>query len=1067
VRNFTALVFGLLFNSLLIAQSPGTALVRHAPALNGTVEGSIHQMSAESTTLNGGARVTGDLFVPGTPTVRLNGSPTYGGTQDGPGSATPTNHTITLNGGASLGHVVRRTDAIALPAVAAPPQPAGTRSVSLNNSSQTPGDFVTLKNLTLNGNVGPIAVPPGTYGNFTANSGGFTLGTAGATTPEVYNFQNLTLNGNSRLDVVGPVIVTLANGVSANGSIGSSANPAWLTLNFASGGLTLNGNVSVHGHVTAPSGTVIINGNSQLVGGLVADRLTINGSGLLKLVAPVVVNQLPSVTLTAPANGSSFTAPATINLAATAADSDGTVVKVEFYQGSSKVGEDTVAPYQFTTASLSAGGYTFTARAFDNQGASTSSAAVNVTVVAPTNQPPTVAFTAPTNGASFIAPAGFTLAATAADSDASIAKVEFYRDGTKLGEDALAPYEFAVSGLAAGTHHFLARATDNGGLATDSTAITITVTTPNVPPTVALTAPAAGATFTLPLTLTLSAVAADSDGTVAKVEFFNGDTKLGEVLAPSTPPATFTLTFTLTLPGTYALTARATDNAGSSTTSDAVTVAVTDNSVPFLANFEPAEGYQPGTLHGQKGWIVDGPASIATSPVYAGQQAVSVAPATPPALLVRAFANSDPSVTFVDLFAQPAAATTASGGVFFETDAAQVALTGTGFAGILQVFSGDGAGGGTWLPTGEGPALDASGRATNWLRLTARADYTGKTWDLYLNGRMIAANLGFLNNTQPAFTDLGLGGHATLVTGFDDLLVGFENPLFADADHDGMDDAWETAHGLNPALNDRDTDLDQDGLTNLQEYLLETDSNNADSDGDGLPDGLEAEFGYDPTRAEPGVSLDSDEDGDGLTLAQELLLQTDPHTADQLGDRDADGDGLTDVWEAAHGTDPRQPESVTVLNTDADGDNLTLYQEALAGTDPNNADTDGDGLRDDYEVSKGLDPLVNDGALDPDGDGVSNLDEHHRGTDPDDYYNGKAHEILPFIGGEFDLGARGLIAVRVTDLAGNPLINAPVILELQEGTSQIALTPDGPAVGRTAEIRTGPGGIARAYIKAP
>jgi len=890
--NFAGLVLSVVFvlSPAQAQQSAGTALVRHAPTVNGKVEGSIWQMTAESTTLNGGARVTGDLFVPGTPTVRLNGSPTYGGTQDGPGSATPTNHTITLNGGASLGHVVRRTDAIALPAVAVPPQPAGTRSVSLNNSSQTPGDFVTLKNLTLNGNVGPITVPPGTYGNFTANSGGFTLGTAGATTPEVYHFQNLTLNGNSRLDVVGPVIVTLANGVSANGNMGASANPAWLTLHFASGGLTLNGNVSVHGQVTAPSGTVTINGNSQLVGGLVADRLTINGNGLLKLVAPVSINQPPLVTLTAPANGSSFTAPAAITLAATATDSDGTVAKVEFYQGSNKVGEDMVAPYQFTTASLSVGSYTFTARAVDNQGASTSSAAVNVTVVAPANQPPTVELTAPTNGASFTAPAGFILAATAADSDGSIAKVEFYRDGTKLGEDALAPYEFVVSGLAAGTHHYLARATDNGGLAADSTAITITVTTPNVPPTVTLTAPAVGASFIAPATINLAAAATDSDGTVAKVEFFNGDTKLGE--DASVP---FEFTWTPVVAGNYVLTARASDNAGSSTTSDPVTVTVTDNGVPFLANFEPAEGYQPGPLNGQQGWIVDGLASIATSSVYAGQQAVAVAPATPPALLVRAFVNSDPSVTFVDLFAQPAAANAASGGVFFETDAAQVALTGTSPAGILQVFSGDGAGGGTWLPTGEGPTLDASGRATDWLRLTTRADYAGKTWDLYLNGRMIAANLGFTNNTQPALTNLGLSGHATLATGFDDLLVGFENPLFADADHDGMDDAWETAHGLNPALNDRDGDLDQDGLSNLQEYVLGISANSADTDSDGLGD------------------------------LQERTLGTNPSNPD------TDGDGLPDGWEKSHILNPLLAADAMV---DPDGDGVSNLGEYQAGTDP-------------------------------------------------------------------------------------------------------------------------------------
>lgn len=946
----------------------GTALVRHAPTLNGNVEGSIHQMTAENATLNGGARVTGDLFVPGTPTVRLNGSPAYGGTQDGTGSATPTNRTITLNGGASLGHVVRRTDAIALPAVAAPPPPTGTRSVSLNKSGQSPGDFSTLKNLTLNSNVGQIVVPPGTYGNFNANSGsGFVLGVAGATTPAVYNFQNLTLNSNSGFTVVGPVEVTVDGGFSTNTTMGAPGHPGWLKLRIAGGGLSLASNRIVYAHLEAPDGTLTLNGGSKLIGAVTADRLIVNGNSLLQLVAS-----------------------------------------------------------------------------------------------APVNQPPTVALTAPANGASFTAPVGFSLVATATDNDGSIAKVEFYRDAAKLGEDALAPYEFAVSGLAAGTHHFLARAVDNGGLAADSTAITVTVTAPNVPPTVTLTAPAAGASYTVPATIHLAATASDSDGTVAKVEFFDGDTQLGEDTA-----APFEFDWTLIAAGSHVLMAKATDNTGLSMLSDPVTVAVTDNGVPFLANFEPAEGYQPGPLPGQRGWIVDGSASIVTSPVYAGLQAVSVAPATPPALLVRAFVNSDPSVTFVDFFAQPAAGSTPAKGVFFETEATRVALTGTGPSGNLQVFSGDGVGGGTWLPTGEGPALDTSGHVADWLRLTARADYTGKTWDLYFNGRMIAANLGFIDNTQPAFTSLGLSGHATLATGFDDLLVGFENPLFADADHDGMDDAWETAHGLNPALNDRDGDLDQDGLGNVQEFLLTTKPDNPDTDGDSAPDALEVAFGHNPIVADAVSALETDTDGDGLTLAQELLLGTDPETPDQLGDADSDEDGLPDLWELKHGTNTRQPETLAEINSDVDGDGLNLFQEAQAGTSPTNPDTDGDGLRDDYEVRHGLDPLAIDSALDPDGDGRSNLEEFRRGTDPDDYYNGMAHEILPFIGGEFDLGARGLLAVRVTDTAGNPLINAPVVLELQEGDAQIALTPDGPVVGRQVEIRTGPGGIARAYLKAP
>jgi hypothetical protein len=226
-------------------------------------------------------------------------------------------------------------------------------------------------------------------------------------------------------------------------------------------------------------------------------------------------------------------------------------------------------------------------------------------------------------------------------------------------------------------------------------------------------------------------------------------------------------------------------------------------------------------------------------------------------------------------------------------------------------------------------------------------------------------------------------------------------------------------------------------------------------------------LGYDPLHPQAGITLDLDEDGDGLTLRQELLLGTDPRVVDTLAGRDSDGDGLPDKWEAMYNMDPFVADTGDSVNSDTDGDGLTLFEEAQAGTNPNLADTDGDGLRDDYEVRHGLDPLVNDADADPDGDGLANREEFRRGSDPHDYYNGIEHEILPMIGGDFDLGAEGLLAVRVVDKAGNPLINAPVILELQEGDSQIALTPAGPLVGRAAEIRTGPDGIARAYLRIP
>src|SRR6185312_4045027 len=107
----------------------------------------------------------------------------------------------------------------------------------------------------------------GTYGAFTVNgSSSLVFGIAGATTPSGYNLQSLTLNGSSRLRVVGPVILKLANGTSLNAPMGTTGHPEWLDLEIAWGGLTLNGNVTFDGYVTAPNGTITINSNSTLTG---------------------------------------------------------------------------------------------------------------------------------------------------------------------------------------------------------------------------------------------------------------------------------------------------------------------------------------------------------------------------------------------------------------------------------------------------------------------------------------------------------------------------------------------------------------------------------------------------------------------------------------------------------------------------------------------------------------------------------------------------------------------------------------------------------------------------------
>jgi chitinase len=187
-------------------------------------------------------------------------------------------------------------------------------------------------------------------------------------------------------------------------------------------------------------------------------------------------NVAPSVTLTAPTNGQTFTTGSSITLSAGASDTDGSVVNVEFYAGTTKLGEDATAPYSFTWNGAATGSHVLTAKAFDNSGASTVSQSVSITVTDGTNIPPVVSITSPANGASYTAPACITINATASDSDGAVVKVEFYQGITKLGEDTSSPYSFSWCNVAAGGYSITATATDNSGAVASTASVNITVT---------------------------------------------------------------------------------------------------------------------------------------------------------------------------------------------------------------------------------------------------------------------------------------------------------------------------------------------------------------------------------------------------------------------------------------------------------------------------------------------------------------------------------------------------------------------------------------------------------------
>ena len=188
-----------------------------------------------------------------------------------------------------------------------------------------------------------------------------------------------------------------------------------------------------------------------------------------------LANQGPSVALSSPANGASFTAPATISYAANASDTDGTVTKVEFFRGTALVGTDTSSPYTASETGVGAGTYTLKARATDNSGAVVDSATRSVTVSAPSNQAPSVNVTAPSNGATFTAPASYTFSANASDSDGTVTKVEFFRGSTLVGTDTTSPYSVSDAGVGSGNYALTAKATDSGGATTTSSVVNITV----------------------------------------------------------------------------------------------------------------------------------------------------------------------------------------------------------------------------------------------------------------------------------------------------------------------------------------------------------------------------------------------------------------------------------------------------------------------------------------------------------------------------------------------------------------------------------------------------------------
>ncbi|MDR3002353.1 MAG: hypothetical protein LBU89_13970 [Fibromonadaceae bacterium] len=337
----------------------------------------------------------------------------------------------------------------------------------------------------------------------------------------------------------------------------------------------------------------------------------------------------PSAIVTAPANNSIFMPGQTINITATASVPSGTISRVEFFNGSTRLGESTTAPYTFAWTNPPAGIHSVTARATSGTTTGTS-AAVAVTVGSPIETTSDIIdklILFDTNATRWSVNSNFgselkaygdrefltgsvpanlqgaewiSVAMTSRTLKHTITQFEMKTDAVVnlLHENRVAtkPAWIAAGGFVSTgqtvtvienasttrtfTHYAknakqgetIMMGINSNDFTTSSMMYLIAFSVSNNPPTATITAPTNNTMLLPGQPVTITATAADSDGTVAKVEFLNGTEKIGE---STTAPYSFTWVDPPS--GVHSITARAIDNDGGAGASEAVTVLVGKN----------------------------------------------------------------------------------------------------------------------------------------------------------------------------------------------------------------------------------------------------------------------------------------------------------------------------------------------------------------------------------------------------------------------------------------------------------------------------------------------------------
>ena len=187
-----------------------------------------------------------------------------------------------------------------------------------------------------------------------------TRSSAGATTPFPTQVSGASL----------PIWLRLTRTGSQVTGYWSNSGTSWIQIGTASPALP----------ATIYAGLPVLSHDTELLNTATFDNVAV--------VVPSTTNPPPTISITAPVRGATFTAPSSITVAASASDSNGTVSSVQFFANGVSLGTDTTSPYSVSWNQPPPGAYTITAVATDSGGAQGQATPVNITVNAASTQLP-------------------------------------------------------------------------------------------------------------------------------------------------------------------------------------------------------------------------------------------------------------------------------------------------------------------------------------------------------------------------------------------------------------------------------------------------------------------------------------------------------------------------------------------------------------------------------------------------------------------------------------------------------------------------------------------------------